>query len=188
MVMQPIHEGKPQKALFTGAQFQAVTVCLDSGKLATGACAADARGSRAVTVNCYPEDAPTEYCDKHTEVTYCVDGGGIATEFCHLFSDAAVESRSLVKLTPGEVAEIRAAIGGGLKEEYYYDGYVYAVDGVGDPIAWHGFRNDYPGNDAPYLTCRLHTHDAWLEQEPGMEEEEETNPDDTFPSHDDSVG
>ena len=188
MVMQPIHEGKPQKALFTGAQFQAVTVCLDSGKLATGACAADARGSRAVSVNCYPEDAPTEYCDKHTEVTYCVDGGGIATEFCHLFPDAAVESRSLVKLTPGEVAEIRAAIGGGLKEEYYYDGYVYAVDGVGDPIAWHGFRNDYPGNDAPYLTCQLHTHDAWLEQEPGMEEEEETNPDDTIPSHDDSVG
>ena len=65
---------------------------------------------------------------------------------------------------------------------------MYAVDGVGDPIAWHGFRNDYPGNDAPYLTCRLHTHDAWLEQGPGMEEEEETNPDDTFPSHDDSVG
>ena len=177
MVMQPVHEGKAAVPLYSGAQFQTVSVCLDSGKLATAACAADARGSRAVSVNCYPEDAPTEYCDKHTEVTYCVAGGGIATEYCRLFSDADVETRSLVKLTPDEVAEIRAAIGNGLKEEYYSDSYVYAVDASGNPIAWHGFRNDYPDNDAPYLVCQLHTHDAWIEEG----QDETTNPDEQFP-------
>ena len=85
MVMQPLHEGKPAVPLYSGASFQSVTVCLDSGKLATAACSADARGiSRVATVNCYPEDAPTEYCDKHVQVDYCVTGGGVATDYCYM--------------------------------------------------------------------------------------------------------
>ena len=184
MVMQPIHEGKASKPLFSGAQFQTVTVCLDSGKLATGACTADCRGSRAVTVNCYPEDAPTEYCDKHEEVYYCVDGGGIATEYCRRFHGVEVEYRSLVKLNPDEVAEIRAAIGSGLKEEYYMDGYVYAVDYAGNPIPWYGFRGSYGGNTAPYLACPYHTQEAWEESV----REEETTPDHQGPFDDFGFG
>lgn len=163
--MQPIHEGKPAKALYSGAQFQSVTVCLDSGKLATAACANDVRGSRTATVNCYPEDMPTEYCDKHVEVNYCVSGEGVATEYCGLMADGDVQSRSLVKLTPAEIAEIQAAIGNGLEEMYYLDSYVYAVDEDGNPTPWHGFRGGAnAGSDAPYIVCTTHTHDTWQDQ------------------------
>ena len=163
MVMQPIHDGLPSKALYSGNQFQSVSVCLDSGKLATAACSADARGiARVSTANAYPEDIPTETCDKHVEVQYCVTGGGVATPFCSMFPDAQVETRSLVKMTPSEVEEIRAAIGKGLKAEYYQDGYVYYIDNDGNPLPWNGFHND-AGNDAdtPYIVCPIHNQQAF---------------------------
>ena len=165
MVMQPLHEGKPAVPLYSGASFQSVTVCLDSGKLATAACSADARGiSRVATVNCYPEDAPTEYCDKHVTVDYCVTGGGVATPFCSLFPDAVIETRSLVKLTQSEVDEIKAAMNSGLKSEYYQDGYVYLGDNDGNPIAWHGFRGDAnPGADTPYVVCPIHNQQSYID-------------------------
>ena len=183
MVMQPIHEGKPAKALYSGAQFQSVTVCLDSGKLATAACANDVRGNRTATVNCYPEDMPTEYCDKHVEVNYCVSGEGVATEYCGLMADGDVQTRSLVKLTPAEIAEIQAAIGNGLEEMYYLDSYVYAVDEDGNPMPWHGFRGGAnSGSDAPYILCPTHTHDSWQDQG-SREETEDTTNDTTGGSH-----
>ncbi len=163
MVMQPIHDGLPAKSLYSGAGFQSVTVCLDSGKLATAACSADIRGvSRVATVNCYPEDAPTEYCDKHVTVDYCVTGGGVATPFCSLFPDAVIETRSLVKMTQSEVDEIKSAMNAGLKAEYYQDSYVYLVDADGNGIAWSGFRgNANNGMDTPYIVCPLHNQQAY---------------------------
>ena len=161
--MQPIHDGLPSKALYSGNNFRSVSVCLDSGKLATAACSADARGVvRVSTANAYPEDIPTETCDKHVEVQYCVTGGGVATPFCSMFPDAQVETRSLVKMTPSEVEEIRAAMGKGLKAEYYQDGYVYYIDDNGNPLPWNGFRND-AGNDAdtPYIVCPIHNQQAF---------------------------
>ena len=174
MVMQPLHEGKTSKALFTGSQFQTVSVCLDSGTLATAACGNDVRGSRVATVSCYPEDMPTEYCDKHINVNFCVSGGGVASEFCGLFGDGDVQTRSLVKLTPAEVAQIQGAIGSGLEEMYYMDSYVYAVDADGNAIPWHGFRGGANGgSDTPYVVCPAHTHDSWIAsggQQPEIDE------------------
>ena len=163
MVMQPIHDGLPSKALYSGNNFQSVSVCLDSGKLATAACSADARGvARVSTANAYPEDIPTETCDKHVEVQYCVTGGGVATPFCSMFPDAQVETRSLVKMTPSEVEEIRAAMGKGLKAEYYQDGYVYYIDDDGNPLPWNGFRNDANNDaDTPYIVCPIHNQQAF---------------------------
>ncbi len=183
MVMEPVHQGLPNKALYSGAQFQSVSVCLDSGKLATEACAADVRGSRVTTVNCYPEDAPTEYCDKHQEVVYCVTGGGVATEYCELFMDSDVQMRSLVTMTQDEINEIASAIGKGLREAFYLDSYVYATDNEGNPIAWHGFRgNANSGADTPYLICSIHNHDTWLAE--GGRQEEETEDDYDWPGSD----
>ena len=144
---------------------QGILEDLDSGKLATAACSADARGiSRVATVNCYPEDAPTEYCDKHVTVDYCVTGGGVATPFCSLFPDAVIETRSLVKLTQSEVDEIKAAMNSGLKSEYYQDGYVYLVDNDGNPIAWHGFRGTANVDaDTPYVVCPIHNQQSYID-------------------------
>ena len=173
MVMEPIHQGKARVPLFTGEQMQTVTVCLDSGKLATASCTNDVRGNRTATVSCYPEDMPTEYCDKHIDVNFCVSGNGVATEYCGLMGD--VQTRSLVKLNPAEVAEIQGAIGAGLEEMYYMDSYVYAVDADGNAIPWHGFRGGAnPGSDTPYVICPEHNHNSWLEFGGRDEETDET--------------
>ncbi len=177
MVMMPIHEGLPNEGLFNGNAFRSVGVCLDSGKLATAACKSDVRGDRVSYANCYPEDIPGGTCSKHVSVEYCVTGGGVATEYCSMFEDVEIASRSLVKLTQAEVSEIRNAISAGLVETYYDDGYVYYL-GSGDGAAWHGFRDDYPDNDQPYLLCPMHTKEAWEEYQAEQEATEGTNPDD----------
>lgn len=162
-VMEPIHEGLNRAALYDGSGFRSVTVCLDSGKLATEACRADARGiGRTDTAPCYPEDAPTEYCDKHVMVEYCVTGGGVATEYCALFPDVQLDSRALVRMTPDEVQKIVDAMNVGLNAEFYNDGYVYFVDKDGDPLPWNGFRGNLnQSSNAPYLECPVHTKEAW---------------------------
>ena len=75
-----------------------------------------------------------------------------------MFPDAVVETRSLVKLTPAEVNDIRAALRVGLEDVYGSDSYVYYVDEYGNPLVWTGFSG-YAVNTAgtPYLTCQLHT-------------------------------
>ncbi len=170
MVMQPIHNGLPQVGLYNGNVFRNVSVCLDSGQLATEACYHDARGiDRVSTVNCYPEDAPTGVCTKHVMVDYCVTGGGVATEFCRMFPDAMVESRALVRLTPDEVEKIRAGLNVGLEGIYGNDNYVYFVDNYGNPLSWSGFGG-YSMNmtGSPYLTCPLHTQEYFQSYLPGQ--------------------
>lgn len=168
-VMQPIHEGLPAQGLYNGNALHTVNVCLDSGKLATAACNMDPRGGRVVSVSVYDGDEPTETCDKHIQVDYCVTGGGVATEYCSLFADAQIETRSLVKLTQDEVNAIKAAIGVGLSDIYATDGYVY-FDGE---TGWHGFYgNANNGIEAPYLVCPLHNEQAWREYEQHLPEED----------------
>ena len=147
---------------------ESVSICLDSGKLATAACNNDARGiARVVNVLCYPEDAPTETCDKHVSVHYCVTGGGVAGEYCSMFHDAELETRSLVRLTRTEIDEIKAAGRSGLVDAHLNSGYVYYVDDSGEDLGWSGFYGD-GGGVAPYLVCSLHTQDSWhqMEQQP----------------------
>ena len=161
MVMQPIHEGLPNVGLFNGNAFRTVGVCLDSGKLATGACQMDCRGiDRVVYVNVYNEDVPTESCDKHIQVEFCVTGKGVATEFCNAFPDTKVEARSLVRMTQGEIAEIKGAMHCGLTDSYYADYYVFMIDHEGNPLPWLGFRNNGNG-EFPYKLCTKHTQSAW---------------------------
>lgn len=181
-VMQPIHEGLPNEALYNGNAFRTVAVCLDSGLLATDACRSDVRGiDRVVYVNVYPGDEPQGTCDKHVQMEYCISGGGVATEYCSMFPDANVAARSLVKLNSGEVDEIRSAIGVGLNGVYASDGYVYYQDG-----SWHGFSGNYGSNDQPYLVCPIHNQDSWLEHEENQPPEEGGedisggNPDDNY--------
>ncbi len=173
-VMQPIHEGLPAQGLYNGNSFHSVSVCLDSGKIATAACRSDARGiDRVVQVNVYNGDEPAGTCDKHVQVEFCVTGGGVATEYCHLFPDAEIEMRSLVRMTQGEISEIKAALGCGLESIYAMDGYVYYMDGP-----WHGFYGDANyDSDSPYLVCPLHNSDTWGDYEGDMETE---GPDDGF--------
>ena len=167
MVMQPIHQGLPAQGLYNGNAFHSVDVCLDSGKKATPACSSDARDlNRVVSVNVYDGDEPEGTCDKHVQVAFCVTGGGVATEYCHM-CDAQIESRSLVKLTRDEVEEIKAADGFGLNDIYTANYYVYLVNDDGTPGSWHGFYNNQNIDiDAPYILCPLHNQSYWEENQP----------------------
>ena len=161
-VMQPVHQGLGYEALYNGNVFRTVNVCLDSGLLATEACSHDARGiNRISTVNVYPEDAPTEYCDRHVDVHYCVTGGGVATELCGMFADADIQTCSLVYLNQAEVNELRDASSVGLVDIHTFDGYVYFVDSSGEAAPWSGFRGNYDGNNLPYAQCPMHTQEAY---------------------------
>ena len=177
-VMQPIHNGLPSQGLYNGNAMRTVSICLDSGLIATAACSNDARGlDRVVSPMVYPEDIPSATCNKHVTVEYCVTGGGVATEYCSMFPDVELEARSLVKLNRNEIQEIKSAMFDGLYDIYWDNGYVYYVDNSGNDAAWHGFNGninlDY---DLPYLVCPYHTQEAWEEYE-GTEGEDFIDPD-----------
>jgi len=150
-VMQPIHKGLPTTTLYDGNAFRTIAVCLDSGMLASNACHNDARGiNRVAYVNVYPGDEPEGYCDKHIQMEYCFEGGGVANDYCAYYG--SVGTASLVKLTHGEITSIRSARNVGLSEEYTSDGYVYYEGG-----AWTGFRSNlYNPTGAHYVECQIH--------------------------------
>ena len=162
-VMQPIHQGLNNVGLYNANAMRTINVCLDSGLLASDACHSDARGiNRVVSVMVYPEDIPEGTCSKHVPVHYCVDGGGVATEYCSMFGDANIATMSLVKLTPAEVREIRDADNSGLVDVYTDNGYVYYVSESGEDLAWTGFRGN-GSNTLPYQNCPLHTEEYMQE-------------------------
>ncbi len=160
-VMEPIHEGLTAEGLYNGNSLHTVSICLDSGKIATAACSNDVRGiTRVTTASVYSGDEPTGTCDKHIQVEYCVTGGGVATDYCALFADAEIETRSLVMLSEDEVNEILAAASSGLDSAYLQDNYVYYTGSGG----WHGFYGTAnSGIEAPYVICPLHNAETWAE-------------------------
>ena len=81
-VMSRIHEGLEDPGFHSCDGLVDVTVCADSGLLATEACAADFRGSRVKTVQVAADTAPTQSCTMHKMVSYCKDGKHIATASC----------------------------------------------------------------------------------------------------------
>ena len=144
-VMEPIHKGLPRKALYNGNKMQTVNICLDSGLLATAACANDARGiNRVATVACYQEDIPDYACDRHVLVNYCVTGGGLANEYCVLDPSAIVEPRGIVGLTPDEIDEMVAALPHGL-DGVYASHFIRLEEGMDIASA------------LPYAVCTVHS-------------------------------
>ena len=160
-VMEPIHKGLQNIELYDKSRMTSVSICLDSGKQATDACYADPRGKRVENVLVYGEDVPTESCDKHIMVDYCVTGGGVANEGCkHLATtgEATVKQSSLVKMTQSEINEIIAAMEFDLNPIYYQDNYVYLVDYAGNDASFKGFKGTAnSGITAPYVVCKVHS-------------------------------
>lgn len=170
-VMGPIHQGKSNIALYNGYVMRKVSVCLDSGKLATGACSADIRGkTRVASALVYPEDYPTQYCTRHVTVDIC-SGGGVANDYCHLFAavqdpgtaDAAtITKKSLVKMTEAELNEIAKAGNYGLASFMINNAWIYQINTNGSDAVFDGiYDNLKQKTDAPYLVCTVHTKEAW---------------------------
>jgi len=169
-VMGPVHAGLQNKSLFNSGNMVSVSVCLDSGMLATDACKSDVRGvSRASTALVYREDIPSKSCNKHVKLE-CCSGGGVATEYCKKFAEVdttvKIEEKSLVKLTQTEMGKINSAKGSNLKELYYQDNYVYCIKDDGKDATYKGFSGKVNADgDAPYLVCPEHTEESWKKYE-----------------------
>ncbi len=187
-VMEPLHKGLKNIRMYDPDKMVSVSVCLDSGKVATEACQADVRGSRVETVLVYPEDVPTGKCDKHVGVDYCSVGNGVANEYCKHFAEkdskVKITLKGLVKLNDNEISEILKAKSYGLYEQYYQDNYVYYVDSNGKDAAFKGFGNTMSSNKLPYKGCKVHTKASW-ESAYGKTEKPEgsaTTPETTAPT------
>ncbi len=82
-VMQQIHEGLENKDFDTPSSgLTKVTVCRDSGLLATDACSNDVRGSRVIEVTVAKGTEPTTSCTMHVLRDYCTEGQCLASENC----------------------------------------------------------------------------------------------------------
>ena len=174
-VMEPLHKGKDNILLYNRNAMQSVTICLDSGKLATEACSADIRVgaeglegfSRLQTILVYPEDAPTETCDKHVMVDYCTAGNGVANEYCKLFAEhpngaVALVQKALVKTTSSEISSMLRVENFGLKKAYLRDDYIYLVNSRGEDAAFKGMHGEANAQvTAPYIVCTEHNEQSW---------------------------
>lgn len=168
-VMQPLHKGRSTKSLYDADKMVWVSVCLDSGKLATDSCYRDIRVDdglhRVEKVQVYPEDRPKGYCDKHTSVEYCTEGGGVANEYCKKFAqiDALkLENKALLKLTQSQLDMLLKVKGKGLAADYLRNDYVYLVDKKGADAAFFGFDGKINrGLKLPYQVCTAHTKQSW---------------------------
>lgn len=165
-VMAPLHKGLENKALYDASKMTEISICLDSGKIATEACANDPRGGRVEKVSVYEEDIPTEHCDKHVAVDYCKSGGAIANEYCKKLSVAGanveMKPASLVKMKQSELKEMLAAAQYGLSSSYLNDDAVYLITDDGKDGSFKGFYNTINmGTTAPYHICTAHTKADW---------------------------
>ncbi len=170
-VMLQLHQDKETVPLYDTTGMVQIDVCLDSGKRATPACRADIRADQLSRVQSkiwvYPEDAPTESCDKHVYVDYCVEGDCFANSWCQKFHNAGYcsllsEKYSLVKLTQSRMDDLYALRNYKLVANYLRDDYVYLVDNYGNDLPYHGFSGNVNHTvTMPYECCQIHTRDAW---------------------------
>ncbi len=165
-VMLQIHQGLETIPLYDDSEMVSVTVCLDSGKMATSACNCDIRGiSRTDTVLVYKEDLPTEICDKHVLVPCCPVGGCAANEWCQKFANIGallLKDQALVKMNESRVQELIDAKDHGLVSSYVQDSYIYLVDSDGKPLEFHGLTDEAnQGIVSPYVVCTEHTKETW---------------------------
>lgn len=184
-VMQPLHTGKTSIPLYSKEGMVEITVCLDSGKLATGACTMDVRTApRTANVWVYEEDVPLEQCDCHVLVDFCQECGCAANSYCKKLAQVGLTTltkRALVQMTQLDVNKIARASHNGLYSSHSIDTFVYLVDADGNPInSYKGLNGDKNvGVSAPYIVCTKHSKrdwDAYLTTHPGYQDPDNTQP------------
>ena len=168
-VMEPIHRGLPAVSVYDN-DMSFAAMCLDGLGNAGSACKKDIRTvqdglSRIDSAPLYWEDIETKSCQKHVLVDYCMDGNGVANEYCQKFAaveQAKIEEVALVKTTQKELDELIRAKSYGLGEEYINDKFIYLTTDGGADANFHGIKGDQNKDvKAPYIVCSEHTKASW---------------------------
>jgi len=81
-VMQRVHENLEYKDFSMPEGLKQYTICIDTGLLATEACANDLRGNHTMTIYMQPSAAPAEQCPVHVMVDVCSESLGLVTGSC----------------------------------------------------------------------------------------------------------
>ena len=165
-VMQPVHAGLTNKPVSDTDKMVSVKICVDSGMVATDACASDPRGGRVQQVMLYPEDVPIATCKDHVMVDFCTACNCAANEYClqlaKVDSTIVIEKKGLLKLTQSEIDELLRAEDAGLHAKHLIDNYVYVINQDGTDGIFYGFYgNRNHGILSPYLVCTIHTKEMW---------------------------
>ncbi len=72
-VMEPLHADLEDIGFQEPTDLTTVTICKDSGMIASEACYADPRGSRTTKMTFVKGDQPVEYCTTHVMVQVCTE-------------------------------------------------------------------------------------------------------------------
>lgn len=82
-VMEKIHKDLPTKTFGPRPKdIVDVSICLDSGLIATEDCKLDPRGNRVIVDMFLKGTEPKELCTKHQVISICKDSGKLAGDFC----------------------------------------------------------------------------------------------------------
>ena len=73
LVMEPLHAGLADIGFQEPIDVTTVTICKDSGMIASEACYADPRGERTMKMTFVKGDQPLEYCTTHVAVEVCTE-------------------------------------------------------------------------------------------------------------------
>jgi penicillin-binding protein 1A len=98
-VMEPLHSGLENKSFAAPSNLVTVTICKDSGLLASDACSLDPRGGQTMSMSFVSGDQPTQYCTVHTAVEVCTESPVGESGLYHLASEfCPEESRATIGL------------------------------------------------------------------------------------------
>ena len=156
-VMEPLHRNVSYKEVYDDSEMVWVTVCKDSGGIATEACKLDPRGNRTQSVLVYRSDYPSKSCDKHVQVDYCVSGDGVPNEYCKQVEGLTFGKVGLLKVTEKELEEIKRAA----TVKDLTDNLIYLVDSNGTDKWFYGLNGNINKDvKAPYKVCTVHTAES----------------------------
>ena len=168
-VMLQLHKNRSTIPLYSTQEMQQISVCLDSGKLATDSCYQDIRVSdglnRVEKVWVHKSDVPSGYCDHHIRVDYCVEGHGVANEYCLKFAQIGalkLETKALLKITQTQIDALIRLKDKGLDSNYLRNDYIYLTNKSGNAQPFYGISGTInQGLQLPYEVCRIHTQQSW---------------------------
>ncbi len=158
LVMAKVHEGLEYAEFKSNVNTVSKVVCLDSGQLATDACRADLRGSRATYATFVEGDQPKTYCSMHTLVDWCTQSNCLSNEFCPEETVKKVGMLNLLRAYP--VPSVYVA------DQQYTVGHLFKTLPA-------GMYSASPGTATPANAyCALHDEHTAIEEE---------DPDEEFP-------
>ena len=97
IVMTRLHENLEPKQFERPANIVSVSICTQSGKLATELCSHDPRGSTIRTELFVQGTQPTEFCETHVQLQIDTTTNKIANEYC---PEENVETRVFIRRDP----------------------------------------------------------------------------------------